>query len=108
MTRSLLITGASGGLGLVIAVKAAKAGDRVYATLRDLSRRGALDAALAGAGATATLLPLDVRDQASIDAAVARILDETGRIDCLVNNAGAGFVRTANRPASKRSTGCST
>ncbi|MCX8507278.1 MAG: SDR family oxidoreductase [Rhodobacteraceae bacterium] len=94
MTKSLLITGASGGLGLAIAVEAAKAGYRTYASLRDMGKRAALDAALAEAGVTACLLPLDVQDQASIDAAVAHILAETGRIDVLINNAGAGFVRT--------------
>lgn len=94
MDNSLLVTGASGGLGLAIAVGAAKAGYRTYATMRDLAKRGALDAALAEAGATATILHLDVQDGASIDTAVARILAECGRIDVLVNNAGAGFVRT--------------
>ncbi|MCX7288183.1 MAG: SDR family oxidoreductase [Rhodobacterales bacterium] len=97
MSRSLLITGTSGGLGLAIVVKAAKAGNRVYATMRDPSRRAALDAALLQAGATATVLQLDVRDQASVDAAVAQMLAETGGIDCLVNNAGAGFVRTVEQ-----------
>lgn len=94
MAQVLLVTGASSGLGLAIAVKAAQAGYHVFATMRDPSKRAALDTALAEAGAAATVLPLDVQDQGSIDAAVARIIAETGRIDVLVNNAGAGFVRT--------------
>lgn len=94
MTRTLLVTGASGGLGLAIAVAAAQAGYRTYATMRDLSKAPALQAALAAAGATATILPLDVQDTASIEAAVAQMLAEAGQIDVLVNNAGAGFVRT--------------
>lgn len=94
MTQTLLLTGASGGLGLAIAVQAAQAGWRTYATMRDLGKRAALDQALDAAGVSATVLALDVQDQASIDAAVARIMADTGRIDALVNNAGAGYVRT--------------
>lgn len=94
MSKTLLITGASGGLGLATAVLAAGAGYRVFATMRDLARRNALEDALAEAGVGATLLPLDVQDQASVNAAVAHVLADTGRIDILINNAGAGYVRT--------------
>ena len=95
--RSLLVTGASGGLGLAITLGAARAGYRVFATMRDLARSGQLEAALTEAGLSARLLRLDVQDQASIDAAVATALAETGRIDVLVNNAGSGFVRTVEQ-----------
>ncbi len=94
MVKTLLITGASGGLGLGIAVKAAMAGYAVTATMRDLAKRDALDTALANAGVTARILPLDVQDQASIDAVVATMLTDGGSIDVLINNAGVGFVRT--------------
>jgi NAD(P)-dependent dehydrogenase (short-subunit alcohol dehydrogenase family) len=92
--KTLLVTGASSGLGLAIAVMSAKAGYRTYATMRDVKKRAALDQALATARVSATILPLDVQDQASVSTAVSRVLAETGRIDVLVNNAGAGYVRT--------------
>ena len=95
--KTILITGASGGLGLAIAVAAAKAGHDVHATMRNLEKRGALETALAENGVEAKILPLDVQDSASISAAVERILSETGRIDTLVNNAGAGFVRSTEQ-----------
>jgi NAD(P)-dependent dehydrogenase (short-subunit alcohol dehydrogenase family) len=95
--RSLLVTGASGGLGLAITVQAARAGYSVFATMRDLSKSGPLQEALAQANLSARILCLDVQDQASIDAAVAAVLAEHGCLDVLVNNAGAGFVRTVEQ-----------
>lgn len=88
--KTVLITGCSSGLGLSLAVKAAQAGYRVVATMRDLGKRGALDDAARAAGVDMMVLALDVGDQASVEAAVA----QAGRIDILINNAGFGSVRT--------------
>ena len=93
MTQSVLITGTSTGLGLALSVLAAQSGFTVFATMRDLTKRGPLDTALAAAGVTAEVLQLDVTDQTSIDAAVAAVIARHGSIDQLVNNAGAGFLR---------------
>lgn len=97
MTQTFLITGASGGLGLATAVKAAQAGFRVYATMRDPAKSAAINSALDAAGVTAQIIPLDVQDQGTIDRAVAHIMADAGRIDVLVNNAGSGFVRTVEQ-----------
>jgi NAD(P)-dependent dehydrogenase (short-subunit alcohol dehydrogenase family) len=91
--RTLLVTGASTGLGLAVAVQAAAAGFRTIATMRDPARRAALDAALAAVGTTAEVLPLDVTDTASVTAAI----DAAGPIDVLVANAGMGFARAAEQ-----------
>jgi len=97
MSRTILITGTSSGLGLALAVQAAKAGHDVTATMRDTGKRAALDAALAGAGVSATVAQLDVQDTASVEAAVEATVARTGRLDVLVNNAGAGFVRSTEQ-----------
>jgi short-subunit dehydrogenase len=91
--KTLLVTGASVGLGVAIAVQAAQAGFRTVATMRDPSRRATLDAALQSAGVTAQVLPLDVQDTASI----AHAVTQAGPIDVLVNNAGMGFARTTEQ-----------
>lgn len=97
MSKVILITGTSTGLGIEIAVQAAKAGHRVYATMRNLAKRGTLDAALSEAGQSAQVLQLDVQDSASVNAAIDHVIAAEGRIDALINNAGAGYVRTTEQ-----------
>jgi len=86
MSEVVLITGCRSGFGLGTAVAAARAGFTVYAGLRDLASAGSLEAAAAGLDVTP--LQLDVTRADERDAAVARILDERGRLDHVVNNAG--------------------
>lgn len=76
-----LVTGASSGIGQATAELLAKAGYKVYGT----SRRGA-----EASGGAFEMLPLDVTSDASVDAAVGRLMQLEGRIDLLVNNAGFG------------------
>ncbi|SDX68905.1 Short-chain dehydrogenase [Amycolatopsis xylanica] len=95
MTRVALITGTSSGIGLAAAVQAAKAGYRTVATMRDLSRAGKLRAAAAEAGVELDIRALDVTEDPS--AVVAAVLADHGRIDVLVNNAGAGHVGTVEQ-----------
>lgn len=97
MSKIILITGTSTGLGIALAVQAAAAGHTVYATMRNLSKRAALDTAATAAEVTLRVLPLDVQDSATITAAVDQIIAAHGRIDVLVNNAGAGFVRSTEQ-----------
>ena len=96
-SKTVLITGTSTGLGISIAVQAAQAGHKVYATMRNLAKRDALDAAASQSGVELNVLPLDVQDTASVNAAVETIIKNDGRIDTLINNAGAGFVRTTEQ-----------
>ncbi len=96
MTKVILVTGTSSGLGASLSAQAAMAGHTVYATMRDLSKRGPLDAAMA-AGTMLNTLQLDVQDDASVTVAVAEVIAREGRIDVLVNNAGAGFVRSVEQ-----------
>jgi NAD(P)-dependent dehydrogenase (short-subunit alcohol dehydrogenase family) len=97
LSKIILVTGASTGLGVAFAVQAAAAGHTVYASMRNLDKRATLDAAVAAAGTSLNLLQLDVQDSASVEAAVATVMAEQGRIDVLVNNAGAGFARSTEQ-----------
>ncbi len=97
MSKSILITGCSSGLGISTAIQAAKAGHTVFATMRNLERREALDAAAQQAGVALHVLALDVQDSATITAAVDQAIAEAGRIDVLINNAGAGYVRSTEQ-----------
>jgi len=81
-----LITGASSGIGLATANLFADRGWRVVATMRRPSDGGALLE-----HPQVTVLPLDVTDPVSVQAAVAATLDRFGRIDAVVNNAGYGL-----------------
>src|SRR5262245_33272876 len=89
--RTVLITGTSTGFGLLAVVELAKRGWRVIASMRNLERRGPLDAALAKAGAAQNVdvIQLDVTDAASIEKAVVETLKITGGfLDAVVHNAG--------------------
>ena len=87
-----LVTGCSTGVGLHAAVRLAEAGFIVVATMRDTGKRQALLDEAAKAGVAVEVVPLDVCSQGSIDAVVADCIARHGRIDLLVNNAGAGFL----------------
>jgi NAD(P)-dependent dehydrogenase (short-subunit alcohol dehydrogenase family) len=89
--KVLVVTGCSSGFGLQTVTAAARRGWRVFATMRNLERREALDHALGETGLRAELLELDVTDGDSVRRAIAEIAAETqGRIDAVVLNAGIG------------------
>ena len=91
---TVLITGTSSGIGLQAAVAAARSGHTVVATMRTLEGARALRDASATAGVTLDIRRLDVTEPGSITAVIAHMLDRYGRIDAVVNNAGAGHVGT--------------
>ena len=77
-----LVTGASSGIGLITAQKLHEAGYRVFGTSRRPSPT---------ASHLFEMLPLDVDKDESVAGLVNRIVESTGRIDLLVNNAGRGL-----------------
>ncbi|MGW6795294.1 SDR family NAD(P)-dependent oxidoreductase [Streptomyces chartreusis] len=85
MTQTVLVTGSSSGLGHRTAQKFLAEGWNVVATLRD-------PAQWSGEPSERLLLQaLDVRDEASVTAAVAAATEHFGRLDVVVNNAGMGL-----------------
>jgi NAD(P)-dependent dehydrogenase (short-subunit alcohol dehydrogenase family) len=91
MMRSVLVTGASTGLGLETAVYLARQGFEVYASMRDLTQRAALEEAAARQGVRVNVLRLDLMDRESIQDAVRAVVDGSGGLYALVNNAGIGL-----------------
>jgi NAD(P)-dependent dehydrogenase (short-subunit alcohol dehydrogenase family) len=99
VSRAVLITGCSSGIGRATALRLARGGWTVYAS----ARRVETIADLAGEGCTT--LALDVTDEASMRAAVERVEREAGAVGVLVNNAGysqSGAVETVPLEAVRR------
>jgi len=91
MGKSVLVTGASTGLGLETALHLAERGFDVYASMRDDSSRRTIEEAAARRKVPLHVLKLDIREQGEIDDAVAAIVKRSGGIYGLVDNAGVGL-----------------
>ena len=92
--KIVLITGASTGLGYETAILLAKQGYKVYATMRNLNKQDTLLQIAQENNLDIIIQQLDVTDIESIQTTVKRILKNEEKIDILINNAGAGFVKT--------------
>jgi len=94
--RNVFITGASSGLGEHFAFVSAKAGAKVIVGARRLDRLQSLESSLRKTGAPATLaVSLDVTEESSIRAALAKANDMFGPLDVVVNNAGVTSTKAA-------------
>ena len=94
--KTLFITGASRGIGLAIAKRAARDGANIVIAAKTTEPNpklpGTIHSAAAeieAAGGKALALQTDIRDEASVQDAVARAVAHFGGIDILVNNASA-------------------
>jgi NAD(P)-dependent dehydrogenase (short-subunit alcohol dehydrogenase family) len=96
----VLITGSSTGFGRLIAETLARRGHTVFATMRDIQGRNATNASEIRALAEKESLPLhvlelDVTNDASVDQAVHKSIEQAGRVDVAINNAGYGLIGLA-------------
>ncbi|HXW07325.1 MAG TPA: 3-oxoacyl-[acyl-carrier-protein] reductase [Vicinamibacterales bacterium] len=85
--RIALVTGASRGIGRAVALRLAQQGAIVVCAARGEHARAVADE-IRGSNGRAEAVPLDVTDEAAVDAVVKGILERYERIDILVNNAG--------------------
>lgn len=86
--KVIVITGAGGGFGRILAETTAARGARVVATDVDGDAAGATAATITAAGGEAIGMRADVTRQDDLDAAVRAAVERWGRVDVLVNNAG--------------------
>jgi NAD(P)-dependent dehydrogenase (short-subunit alcohol dehydrogenase family) len=86
--RTVLITGGSRGLGLLVARELAREGARVAIAARDAATLARAREDLSGHGAAALALPCDVTDRAAVERLVRETTRQLGPIDAVVNNAG--------------------
>ncbi|RJF75285.1 SDR family oxidoreductase [Deinococcus cavernae] len=92
--QSVIVSGAAHGFGRAIAQAFAARGARVYAC--DI-RTGSLAETVQGGAGQLQAAGLDVTDRAAVEALVQRVVNETGRVDVVVNNAG-GVLGQVGRP----------
>ncbi len=104
--KTLFITGASRGIGLAIALRAARDGANVVIAAKTTTAHPKLPGtihtaaeAIEKAGGKALAVAVDIRDEAAVHAAVAQAVASFGGIDILVNNASAiSLTRTPETP----------
>ena len=87
-TKTVLITGANKSIGFATARQLGQLGHRIWLGCRDVSRGQVASESLVSQGYDVRLLAIDVTSDDSVEAAAARVQDEDGRLDVLINNAG--------------------
>ena len=88
MNKTVLITGATSGIGLGCARKFAANGDRLILTGRNEEKLEQIRQELAAQGTEVLALAFDVRNREAATAAIEGLPDEWASVDVLVNNAG--------------------
>jgi NAD(P)-dependent dehydrogenase (short-subunit alcohol dehydrogenase family) len=92
--KSVLITGATDGLGRAAALLLAERGYRVFAAGRSAKKREVLEALARQRNLPIETLEVDVCDDTSVQGAVREVLTKAGALNVLVNNAGVSYVAT--------------
>lgn len=94
--RTVLITGASSGIGRAAALRVAANGATVALVARRADELEAVRAEIADAGGAAHAYACDLTEDESVDALVKNVLDDLGSVDMLVNNAGRSIRRSVH------------
>ncbi|WP_421792360.1 SDR family oxidoreductase [Hyphobacterium sp.] len=107
--KTLFITGASRGIGQAIAERCARDGANIVVAAKTADPHPKLEGtiytaadAVEKAGGKALPLVVDIRDEANVEAAIAKSVDHFGGIDIVVNNASAIFPRSTKDTPVKR------
>ena len=87
---SVVVTGASQGIGRELAIAFAGQGDAVVLAARNTEGLEATARAVTAAGGEPLVAPTDVSDPAAVETTSRLVLDHFGRVDVLVNNSGVG------------------
>jgi citronellol/citronellal dehydrogenase len=107
--KRIFITGGSRGIGLAIALRAAQDGAQIAIAAKTAEANPKLPGTIfsaakeiEAAGGTALPIQCDIRDEAQIEAAIAKTAEIFGGIDILINNASAiNLTRTDQTPAKR-------
>jgi NAD(P)-dependent dehydrogenase (short-subunit alcohol dehydrogenase family) len=92
--RVVMITGASSGIGKAAATKVAEAGAITLLVARTPEKLEETKAEIEGAGGTAHIHQCDLSDIEDVERMAAKVLEEHGHVDVLVNNAGRSIRRS--------------
>jgi len=93
--KTVLITGGGTGLGRGFALRFAAEGAHVALVARRADRLESVADEVRAAGGKASVYSLDIRHADLVNNAVAQIVDSTGRLDILINNAAGNFISRA-------------
>jgi short-subunit dehydrogenase len=91
-SKVAIVTGCSSGIGLETALELARKNYKVYATMRNLSKKTELKEKSDSENLEIEYIGLDVNDENSVKNAILNILENENHIDVLVNNAGYGII----------------